>query len=394
MPFRQRSRLDAAPVTAVHQFVPVFAARSAIGNHVEEVARTLGAAGLTGDIWVTSAPRADRRRVRDWHQYPGRVQGEPTWILYQLSTGSPMADYLRQREEPTLINYHNVTPPSMLYPWEPALVPTLVDGRRQLGELAGGAALGIAVSQFNGAELVEAGYRRLAVVPVLVDFEALGAPRDLGLERRLDAGKRDGGVDWLFVGRLSPNKCQHQIVKALWVYRRWYDPKARLWLVGGSTSPRYAAALQQFVDALGLSDAVTLTGSVPQAALVSYYRRADVFVCLSEHEGFCVPLLEAMWHRVPVVALGATAVPETLGAAGLLLPFVAPGQGQVMPGARPGSGQPGPGVVAAAVRAVVGDGALRDSLVARGVERIEQFSLDRTRRLFTDVICNALEPTG
>jgi glycosyltransferase involved in cell wall biosynthesis len=233
--------------------------------------------------------------------------------------------------------------------------------------------LGIAVSGFNERELVEAGYRRTAVVPVLVDFEALGAVSDRAADRRLAAAKRQGGADWLFVGRIAPNKCQHQLVKAFAVYRRLYDAKARLWLVGSSSSSTYLSALERFIEALELGESVVLTGSVPQGVLVSHYRKADVLVCLSEHEGFCVPLLEAMWHGLPVVALAATAVPATVGGAGVLLP---PGPG----------GQAEPTVVAAAVHRVLSDGSVREALVACGAGRVEQFSLDRTRQQLTDTL--------
>ncbi len=356
-------------MTAVHQFLPVYAARSAISNHTDEVATTLRRLGFKSEIWATSTWRAGRGRVRDWRQYPGPVPGEPTWLLYQLSTGSPMADGLARRPEPKLVNYHNITPPALIAPWEPALTAELAEGRRQMGELAAGAELAVADSTFNGQELVAAGYRRVVVVPVLVDLEALAVPADAGVARRLAAVKGGGGGDWLFVGRLAPNKCQHEVVKAFALYRRCFDAKARLWLVGSSSSARYVTALERLVAALDLGGSVALTGSVSQAALVSYYRGADVFVCLSQHEGFCVPLLEAMWHRVPVVALASSAVPETLGSAGVLLPE--------------GSGA---AVVAAAVDRVLGDGSLRDSLVARGLVRVDEFSLERTRARFAAAI--------
>jgi L-malate glycosyltransferase len=358
----------------------VYAARSAIGNHTDQVARTLRGLGLTSDIWATSAWRARRGHVRDWREYRGPVAGEPTWLLYQLSTGSPMADVLAQRGEPKLVNYHNITPAPMMGPWEPALVPELLEGRRQLVEWAELAVLAVAVSGFNGAELVAAGYRRVVVVPVLVDLEALAVAGDAGVSRRLARAKSGGGSDWLFVGRLAPNKCQHEVVKAFALYRRCCDPGARLWLVGGSSSPQYGAALERFVAALGLTGAVTLTGSVSQAALVSYYQAADVFVCLSQHEGFCVPLLEAMWHGVPVVALGSSAVPETLGEAGVVLPGVGVD----------GSGRAGSALVAAAVGRVLDDTSLRESLVKSGLSRVEEFSLERTRPRFADAIAQVL----
>ena len=136
---------------------------------------------------------------------------------------------------------------------------------------------------------------------------------------RLAAAKDRGGADLLFVGKVSPHKAPHDLVKMLAVYRRLYDPPARLHLVGSPLGERYGPALAAFVDDLGLGDAVSVTGSVTAAELEAYYRAADVFVCASDHEGFCVPLVEAMGHGVPVVAYGVTAVPETVGHAGLVL---------------------------------------------------------------------------
>lgn len=178
----------------------------------------------------------------------------------------------------------------------------------------------------------------------------------------------------MFVGRVAPNKAQHDVVKAFAWYRRVFDAEASLTLVGGVSASSYWSALERFVDGLGLSGVVRLAGSVSEVELEGLYRSADVFVCLSEHEGFCVPLLEAMAHGVPVVALGAAAVPETLGDAGLVL------------------GSKRPGLVAEAVARVVGDAGLRARLVAAGRRRLEDFSLARTRRTLLDALQPVLDP--
>jgi glycosyltransferase involved in cell wall biosynthesis len=224
-------------------------------------------------------------------------------------------------------------------------------------------------SRYNEAELVEAGYRATAVAPVLIDLEALSAHAAGGAEADVEARV---GLRVLFVGRITPNKAQHDLIKALAVYRRLYDPRARLHLVGGVAAPRYQTALEGFVAALGLEEAVTLTGAVPAGVLAAHYRDADVFVCLSEHEGFCVPLLEAMHHGLPVIAYAAAAVPETLAGAGVLLT------------------DKSPATVAAAIHAVVSDTGVRDALVAAGGTRVKDFALERTRaryvELFTDLL--------
>jgi glycosyltransferase involved in cell wall biosynthesis len=190
------------------------------------------------------------------------------------------------------------------------------------------------------------------------------------------AGRGRGGVGarWLFVGRVAPNKAQHDVVKAFAWYRRVFDAEASLTLVGGVSAGSYWSALERFVDGLGLSGVVRLAGSVSDVELEGLYRSADVFVCLSEHEGFCVPLLEAMAHGVPVVALGAAAVPETLGDAGLVL------------------GSKRPGLVAEAVGRVMRDAGLRARLVGAGRRRLEHFSLARTRRTLLDALQPILQP--
>ncbi len=176
------------------------------------------------------------------------------------------------------------------------------------------------------------------------------------------------------MGRVAPNKAQHDVVKAFAWYRRVFDAGASLTLVGGVSAGSYWSALERFVDELGLSGAVRLAGSVSDGELEGLYRSADVFVCLSEHEGFCVPLLEAMAHGVPVVALGAAAVPETLGDAGLVLESKRPP------------------LVAEAVARVMGDDALRRGLVEAGRHRLEHFSLARSRQTLLDALQPILEP--
>ena len=190
---------------------------------------------------------------------------------------------------------------------------------------------------------------------------------------RLQHAKEGGGADWLFVGRVTPNKCQHDVVKAFAAYRRFHDAKARLHIVGGVASEPYAAALRAFVRRLDLADCVFLTGPVSAGALAAHYRAADVYVCLSEHEGFCVPLLESMHHRVPVVAFGVTAVPETLADAGVCLP------------------DKSPALVAEAVDRVLSDDALRAQLLDSGTRRLQDFTLERTRALFLEAMAPVLE---
>ncbi len=355
-------------MTAIHQFVPSLAARDALGAHSLQVQRLLHDLGYRSEIYVTASHLEGRTDVHPYQSYPEHRTAEPTWLLYQASIGSPIARFLGAQSEPKIVNYHNVTPPEFYEPWEPTVTAALASGLRQMEELAPTAALAIADSEFNEQDLARLGYRSTAVVPILFDPGAFDVAPDPVTEARLGEQRARGGSEWLFVGRMCPNKAQHDLVKAFATYRLAYDPAARLCLVGGSSSHLYESAVEQFAREVGCAEAITFAGSVSGAALSAYYGSADVFVCLSRHEGFCVPLLEAMHRGVPVVALRSTAVPETLGGAGLLVPSAAPA------------------VVAAAVDRVCTDPDVRSAMVAAGRRRVLDFALDASRDRLAAVV--------
>jgi L-malate glycosyltransferase len=342
-------------MTAVHQFVPTLAPRDAVGTHYLAVQATLRDAGYRSEIYAYEGKAEYAKLARPFASFAGGADGEPTWLLYHSSIGSPVADFVLRRDEPLIVDYHNVTPAEFFAKWEPAVAGALMKGRRQLGDLAHRATLGLADSAFNAEELVAVGYPQTAVVPILLDIDAMEqTPPDPHITR-------DGRTTWLFVGRLAPNKAQHDIVKAFAAYRRLYDSQARLRLVGASSSHRYEESLRAFIEALGLGDSVELLGGVSSAALMAYYDTADVFVVCSEHEGFLVPLLEAMHHKLPIVAYASSAVPGTLGDAGLLVSVK------------------DAFTIAEAVNRVVSDAGLRSQLVAAGTARLREFDLARSK---------------
>jgi len=358
-------------MVAIHQVLPVFAPRDAIGNHTVEIRRALHARGITSEIIageINPGAAQGARTVREIGRR--RLPGDgPTWLLYHASTGSPVAEWFAERPEGKLIDYHNISPPDVFGAWEPHVGVELEHGRRQLAELADITDWALADSTFNQRELNGLGYRRTAVVPILIDTAAFGHDVDAKTVTRLRRAKQtDGGADWLFVSRILPHKAHHDVIKAFAAYRRAYDPSARLHLIGAVGSARYADALTDFVDDLDLSDSVVLAGSVSAGDLEAYFQVADVYVSLSDHEGFAVPLLEAMAHDLPVVAYSCAAVPETAGTGALLL-----------------DDKP-PTVVAAAVHRVLTDERLRRALVASGREQLSAFALPRSVARLSAVI--------
>jgi glycosyltransferase involved in cell wall biosynthesis len=352
---------------AIHQFVPSFAGRDAIGRHTLAARNLLRKAGFDSEIFAGESLREVAKQSSAYQRFDP-VGGQPTWLLYQCSTGSPVGDFVMARTEPLIVDYHNITPAEMFEAWEPHVGVELVAGRAQLAELARRAVLGLADSTYNAAELSSLGCARTAVAPILLDTSEFHQDPDPARLAQLATTAERGGSDWLFVGRLAPNKAQHHLVAALAFTVANIDSLARLHLVGGSSSHRYEQALRAYVAELGLTDHVEFALSVSHTELLAYYAGADVFVCLSDHEGFCVPLVEAMELSVPVVAFASSAVPETLAGGGLLLPDKTPA------------------VVAGAVQRVLADTPLRQGLVAAGRRRARELSLVNTEVAFMDSI--------
>jgi glycosyltransferase involved in cell wall biosynthesis len=281
-----------------------------------------------------------------------------------------MAAWLAEQPVPLAVDYHNITPAEYFDRWQPAAAQVAREARAEMRRLASSTAYGLADSTYNALELADEGYPDTAVVPILLDFAEYDAAPDSATLTRLRRRAEGGGAQWLFVGRVAANKCQHDVVAAFAAYRQLFDPKARLSIVGGRTLLLYARALERMAHELGVADAVDFTDNLKFPQLLAQYRAADVFVSLSEHEGFCVPLVEAMHFGVPTVAFASAAVPETVGDATLLL------------------ADKDPLTVAVAVQRVLSDDMVRKALIEAGHRRVEHFSLVNNQRRLLE----ALEP--
>jgi glycosyltransferase involved in cell wall biosynthesis len=355
----------------VDQVIPSLASRDAIGVHTLNLRDGLRASGLQSDIFYGSFTPDVEREGRPVTEL-GRG-GKDRWLLYQASIGSPVYDILAARPEPKLVNYHNITPAPLLRDWEPNVAYEASLGRTQLARLAAQSRFAVADSAFNESELHALGFEGTAVVPLLIDMQVKSEAPDPELAAGLAARKAAvGGADLLYVGKLSPHKAPHDLVKMLDVLRRLYDPEARLHLVGSPLGETYGPALHEFVEELGLGHAVSFPGSITPAELEAYFGAADAYVSASDHEGFCVPIAEAMGHGVPIVAYGVAAVPETVGGAGLLLPDKSP-----MP-------------FAAAVARVTTDAALSRHLSDAGRARAAEFDLAASTGRFVGLVREAI----
>ena len=336
---------------AIHQFTPTLTSADSISGDVFQLQRLLWRSGLAAPIYADHATETVRGFARDWHD----LATEPTDrapLLVHISMGNDSLDEVAKLPQQFIVDYHNITPARYFEGTNEHARRYSKIGRRQLADYAKRATLGIADSEYNRKELEQLGYAKTAVVPILVDWSAFDAPPDPVVARRL----ADERTSILVVGQLLPQKALHDVIPAFARYREG-DPTARLYLVGSDRmSGEYVARLRAQVAERGLGDSVVFAGTVSPAELVAYYRGATALLTLSDHEGFCIPLLEAMAFSVPVVARAAGAVPETLGGAGVLVD------------------SRDPLVWAELLGRVVGDRRLRGELAEAGRRRLADFS--------------------
>ncbi|MCU0240890.1 MAG: glycosyltransferase family 4 protein [Vicinamibacteria bacterium] len=300
--------------TEVHQLLAALSYGDAIGNEALAIQKYLRAAGLGSDIFCEHVHPRVAHCARPLWEYK-EVSGPETVCLFHFSIGSAAGPLLYHAHDRVVIIYHNITPAHFFLGFHPHLAGLCYNGRRELAAFAPRAELALGDSEFNRQELVEAGYQRTGVLPIVLD------PTRYALEpspviARLYGDRR---TNILFVGRIIPNKRIDDLIRVFAVYQRYIEADSRLLLVGDYRGhERYFARLTEMVDQLRLRD-VVFTGHVDDSDLLSYYRAADVFLCLSEHEGYCVPLVEAMLLGVPIVAYDAGAVRDTLRGGGVLL---------------------------------------------------------------------------
>jgi L-malate glycosyltransferase len=319
---------------------------------------------------ITSEAVSFRARFRQWgwdgkdyavHVAPGlnghirmlkRFKPKPDDVLLlHHSAGAPRLRELLALPNRKLLLYHNVTPAPWFWEHAPNVAVQCAVGREQLSALVHSVDLAAADSAFNAAELEALGATRTAVIPLLVDYTRLGPPRP-----EVTGPAHPPTV--IFVGRLSPHKHQDEVIRAFALYRRHRAPDARLILVGDPISSRYLDFLRNLAEALA-PGAVSIESGLSNEELGERYRAAHVFLCLSAHEGFCIPVLEALSQGVPVIARPAGAIPETTGDAAILVD------------------DPDPAVIAELVHLAVTDAELRAELRRRGRARLALYSPDR-----------------
>ena len=349
---------------SIHQVMVTAAPGDAITNSVMEIRSLLRTYGKS-EVFACNIHNellGDVLSISDYDRH-SPAEEQPLTLVHLSMGDDHLLPFVSRLAGALIVSYHNITPSSYFAPWDASTARLLELGRRSLELLRDRTVLALADSSFNAAELHDAGYS-----PVRVGGLILGVERLLELEPARMNAPVDGPTI-LSVGQLYPHKRPDLILAAFHELVARHRPDAHLVLAGSSRLPGYAQAISRYVNRLGLASKVTVTGHIPEEELVAWYRRANLFVVASAHEGFCVPLIEAMQFDIPIVARANGAIPETLGGAGVLVP-----------------GDTGPSTLAAVMAAVLDDDLARDALRARGRVRRSAFTAEACRHRFIEAL--------
>ena len=347
---------------ALHQFIVYFRDADAVGNQIAAIHRIAEGLGISSCVYYEhfgKHPEAPSQHYSTCQPQPGDA------LLLHYGGATELDEAFRNLAQSHTVSpwvcYHNVTPGRFFAPFDRGIAVQLEKGRERIRSGFFGNAQFAAGSHYNADELRQLGFvGEIAALPYVLNPDRLLAQRSTAMvtDRALQLHDR---VNWLFVGRMAPNKRQDALVRAFAYYHNFINPNSRLILAGSVQGMEsYLDYVRAVIDSLTLQDHVVLNCDPSDLELAACYVAADVFVCASEHEGFCVPLIEAMWFDIPIVALRRAAVTETLGDSGI------------------GLNSLHPALIAESAHAVLSNDDLRSSVCAAQQLRLKHFASDRT----------------
>lgn len=298
------------------QILPVLAFGDAVGNDTRALKEALLEAGYDTEIYAAVIDERLPQGTAKPYDMLEKLE-EDDIVIYHLSTGHKLNYELEKLGGKKVILYHNITPERYFEKYNKDAYSSCGQGIKAAKRLAKVADYAIADSEYNRQDLLSYGFQcDIDVLPILIPFEDYAKRPSARVMKLYD----DDYVNILFTGRVVPNKKQEDVIEAFYYYKRFIQPKSRLILVGSFAGiDKYHDQLEAYVNKLGLED-VIFTGQIKFDEILAYYQLADLFLCMSEHEGFCVPIVEAMYFNVPVIARDTSAIAWTLGGSGMLLP--------------------------------------------------------------------------
>ena len=340
------------------QVMPTVSFGDAVSNDARAIAKVIDEMGYKTAIYAENVDS----RIKDKHVHKiSRLQniGRKDVVIFNHSTGTKLCYSLPELPGRKMMIYHNITPPDFFRPYNATATRLTQYGYEGTEFLADKIEYAMPVSEYNASELRRMGYRcDMFIRPILIPFEDYAKTPDGEVMRKYSG---DGYVNIVFVGRIAPNKKQEDLIAAFSYYKKNINPKSRLIIVGSSGGmERYDKALKAYAEALMTED-IIFTGQISFPAILAYYRIADVFLCMSEHEGFCVPLVEAMYFDTPIIAYDSSAIADTLGGSGILI------------------NDKSPVFVAMVIDRLMKDEALRNYVLEKQRKRLADFSYENMK---------------
>jgi len=351
----------------VHQIGHGLIPGDAISHHTIQIHRRLCAWGLDARIFAGYVAPEYQTLAQSDDQFQPFLEAPDDLVIYHYSIYNPNIRLFQAARGRKVLIYHNITPSHFFRKWDRSLEALCDAGRWALTGLRG-CDLALGDSDFNRRELVELGFaaERTGVLPIFLSQSAFETePINQALLETLRGHDR---VNFLSVGRIAPNKAIEDIIRIFYVYHHAINPGSHLHLVGSHYVTLYHRELDALVKALGLQDSVTFTGLVSLSDLKTYYQAADLYLIASHHEGFCVPIIESAYFGVPILARKTSAIPETLGDAGVLYTRL------------------GYAEVAEMAHLLVTDRDLRNKIIAGQRERLQDFAPDRVEARLRDAL--------
>lgn len=299
----------------IYQVVTALGYGDAVGNNIIALLEALKQELYDTAVYAEFIDeRIDNDHVNMIQEMP--VLEKEDIIIYHLATGTELNYSIAKYSCRKILVYHNITPPHFFRKYNKQVMRNCEYGLEGAKYLANKVDYCLADSNYNKNDLENMGCRtKIDILPILIKFDDYNKYPDQDVLKHLN----DGFINILFVGRIAPNKKYEDIIEAYANYKRNYNKKSRLILLGSYNGmENYYSQLKKYIEINRIKD-VIFTGHIRFNEILSYYQSAHVFLCMSEHEGFCVPLLEAMLFRVPIIAYASTAVTETLADAGILI---------------------------------------------------------------------------
>lgn len=351
------------------QLLPCLSYGDAIGNDVMALDKTIKEMGYETAIYADIITDKMKDKGISVDHMP--KLNDDDIIIYHLAVASRINKMLPKMKGRKIIIYHNITPGEFYKEYSKEYYYACDAGIKEAIELKDVADYCLADSEFNKNDLIKMGYTcKIDVLPILIPFSDYEKKPS---EKVINKYKDDGYTNFVFTGRVVPNKKQEDVIAAFYAYQKQYNEKSRLFLVGNYAGmDKYLNRLKEYIDYLGVEN-VIFTGHIPFDEILAYYHLADIFMCMSEHEGFCVPIVEAMCFNKPIIGYDYAAVGETMGEGGFLVK------------------EKNPIEIAAIANRILTDSKLKEEILAKQQSRLAHFSNEGVKKLFEEYIKSFIE---